>query len=177
LRLFVAVPLTDEARHHMSHLLDGGAIPGRLNHPDKWHITLRFLGEVDEVGKDRVSACLDGADLGVSFRVRWGGLGAFPRPSKANVLWVGVEQGFEHLEGLHETVEDALESAGFPPEDRPFRPHLTLSRIRPQQDVTALVERTESLGIAMPVDRIVLYRSHLGGGAARYEELESFPLG
>jgi 2'-5' RNA ligase len=176
-RLFVAVPLTEEARHHMSHLLDGASLPGRPHHPEKWHITLRFLGEVDEVARDRVAACLDEADLGEPFRVRWGGLDAFPRASKANVLWVGVEHGFDHLEALHARVERALDGAGFPPEDRPFRPHLTLSRIRPQQDVTELVERTESLGVTMPVDRVTLYRSHLGRGAARYEELESFPLG
>lgn len=177
MRLFVAVPLTDEARHHVDHLLDTGAIPGRLNHPDKWHLTLRFLGEVDEVARDRVMVCLDGTDLGDAFRVRWGGLGAFPRPSQATVLWVDVEQGFEHLEALHERVEGALDRAGFPPEERPFVPHLTLSRIRPPVDVTALVEGTDALEVAMPVDRIALYRSHLGGGPARYEELESFPLG
>ena len=69
-----------------------------------------------------------------------------------------------------------MEAAGFPPEDRPYRSHLTLSRIRPDQDVTAVLDAVPPLGLAMPVDRVVLYRSHLGPGGPRYEEVEAFPL-
>ncbi|MFH2072363.1 MAG: RNA 2',3'-cyclic phosphodiesterase, partial [Actinomycetota bacterium] len=61
--------------------------------------------------------------------------------------------------------------------DRPFRPPLTLSRIRPEEDVTSLLAAMPPLGVVMPVDRIVLYRSHLGRGGASYQEIEEFPLG
>jgi 2'-5' RNA ligase len=176
-RLFVAIPLTDEARHHLAHLLDPGAIPGRPTHPTAWHLTLRFIGEVDAVARDRVAAALDDADLDEPFAVRWGGLGAFPRPAKATVLWVGLASGDDRVDVLHDRVDEALDGAGLPPKDLPFRAHLTLSRIRPPEDVRGLVERTEALGVSMPVDRIALYRSHFGSGRARYEELESFPLG
>ena len=67
--------------------------------------------------------------------------------------------------------------AGFAAEDRPFRPHLTLSRFRPHQDVTSLLESVLIPAVPMPVGRIVLYRSHLGRGGATYEEMEEFPLG
>lgn len=177
-RTFVAVPMGAEARHRLAHLVDGAdPIPGRALHPRKWHLTLRFLGEIDAVQLDRVTASLDQSDLGEAFPMRWGGLGAFPRPRKATVLWVGVDRGEAELVALAEAVEESVVAAGLPPEERPFRPHLTLSRIRPPQDVAVLVDATAPLGVAMDVDRVALYRSHLGGSkGARYEELESFPL-
>jgi len=179
MRLFLAIPLTDEARHAIVHHLKGHLahpLPGRPVRPELWHLTLRFLGEVDEVGCDRVAREVDAADRGPAFDVRWSGLGAFPRARRANVLWLGVDRGEEEAESLAAAVEAAVEAAGFAPEDRPFRSHLTLSRIRPDQDVSTVLEAVPPLGLAMPVDRAVLYRSHLGPGGPRYEEIEAFPL-
>jgi len=179
MRLFLAIPLTDEARHAIVHHLKAHLahpLPGRPVRPELWHLTLRFLGEVDEVGCDRIIREVDAVARGPAFALRWGGLGAFPRARRANVLWLGLEQGQAEAERLAVEVEEAVEAAGFPPEDRPFRSHLTLSRIRPDQDVTAVLEAVPILGLAMPVGRVVLYRSHLGPGGPRYEELESFLL-
>jgi 2'-5' RNA ligase len=178
-RLFIAVPLTEDERHRIAHLLRSGiprGLPGRAVRPENWHLTLRFLGSTEPVARDRVTAEMDAADLGARFSVRWGGIGAFPRTRRATVLWLGLEEGGPALSRLAATVAEAVEAAGFPPEDRPFRGHLTLSRIRPHQDVTALVDGMEPLGGTMPVDRVVLVRSHLGRGGARYENLEEFPL-
>jgi 2'-5' RNA ligase len=119
---------------------------------------------------------VDAADRGPAFALRWGSLGAFPRPRRANVLWLGVDQGESAAESLAVAVEEAAEAAGFPPEDRPFRSHLTLSRLRPDQDVAAVLDAVPPLGLAMAVDRVVLYQSHLGPGGPRYEEVEAFPL-
>lgn len=179
-RLFVAAPLTGEARHALAALLrdrvpDG--LPGRPVPPPNWHLTLRFLGDVDEVGSDRLAAGLDRADLGAPFTIVWGGLGAFPRPARATVLWIGTAQGGPALAALAAAVEEAVQSAGFPSEERPFRGHLTLSRIRPDRDVRSLLAAVPPAGIAMQVERVVLYRSHLGPGGARYEQVEEFPLG
>ena len=179
MRLFLAIPLNDEARHAIVHHLKSHLsrpLPGRPVRPELWHLTLRFLGEVDEVGGDRIVRAVDDTDRGPAFALRWGSLGAFPRPRRANVLWLAVDQGESAAEGLAAVVEEAVEAAGFPPEDRPYRSHLTLSRLRPDQDVTAVLEAVPPLGLAMPVDRVVLYRSHLGPGGPRYEEVEAFPL-
>ncbi len=178
-RLFLAVPLTDDARHRIAHLLDERlprGIPGRSVRPGNWHVTLRFFGDVDHLRHDRIAAALDQADLGSAFVVRWDRLGAFPRPQRATVLWLGVDRGDTELCVLAAAVEGALEAAGEPPEDRPFRAHLTLSRIRPFQDVRAVIEAAGAVAVAMPVGRVVLYRSHLGAGGARYEEIEEFPF-
>ncbi|MBN2112581.1 MAG: RNA 2',3'-cyclic phosphodiesterase [Acidimicrobiia bacterium] len=179
MRLFLAIPLSDEARHAAVHHLKSHLdhpLPGRPVRPELWHLTLRFLGEVDEVGADRVTREVDEAERGAGFTLRWGALGAFPRPRRANVLWLGLERGEAEAERLAAVVEEAVEAAGSPPEDRPFRSHLTLSRIRPDQDVTAVLEAVPALGLDMAVNRVVLYRSHLGRGGPRYEEMEAFPL-
>jgi 2'-5' RNA ligase len=177
-RLFVAVPLEDETRQALAARLgEGSPLPGGLVPPANWHITLRFLGSVEQVTYNRMLEALDRARLGGPFRIAFGGLGAFPRAAGATVLWVSVEQGADHLSALATQVEGALEIAGIEAEDRPFSAHLTLSRIRPPQDVRPLIEATSSVGVRQTVTKVVVYRSHLGGRRpARYEELEDFPL-
>ena len=93
------------------------------------------------------------------------------------MLWIGADRGAADLGRLATDVEEAVVAAGFLQEERPFRSHLTLSRIRPHQDVSQLLETAGSFDLAMTVDRVVVYRSHLGRGGARYEEIEEFPLG
>jgi len=175
-RLFVAAALTDEVRHALASRLEGVAVPGRRVAAANWHLTLRFIGEVGEVEADRLTGSLDQADLGDRFWVRWGCLGAFPRPTKATVLWLGPQEGSEELIGLASRVEAAVLAAGAAADDRPFRPHLTLSRIRPPQDVVDLIEEVQPMGVRMSVERVLLMESHLGRGGARYLPVESFEL-
>jgi 2'-5' RNA ligase len=179
-RLFVALPLSEDARQALSTIVRErvpAGLPGRAVPPRNWHLTLRFLGDVDPVAADRLAAALDGADLGGAFSVSWGRLGAFPRPQRATVLWIGLADGADPLAALAARVEECARDAGFPAEDRPFRAHLTLARIRPDRDVRSLVEGFDPAGVTMTADHISLYRSHLGSGGARYEAVEEFPLG
>ncbi|HEX6909210.1 MAG TPA: 2'-5' RNA ligase family protein, partial [Longimicrobium sp.] len=68
-------------------------------------------------------------------------------------------------------------AAGFAPEETRYTPHLTISRIHPPRDVTQAIQRVPSLDLEMPVREVVVFRSHLGGGPARYEAIERFALG
>lgn len=180
-RLFVAVPLTDQVRAALvSHLMEATEdrpLPGKPVQPPSWHLTLRFLGTTGAVAYERLLAAMAEAEVGGRFTLTFGGLGAFPRAARATVLWLAIERGSDRLEQLAAHAEDAAQQAGLGPEDRPFHPHLTLSRIRPHQDVRPLIERMAPFPVPLPVDRLVVYRSHLGRGGARYEELESFELG
>jgi 2'-5' RNA ligase len=175
-RLFVAVSLTDKATARIAERVEGMDLPGRDVPPEKWHLTLRFIGGVEEPVLDRITRALDEADLGEPFRIGWAGLGAFPKPKQASVVWVGLSEGEDEMQALFESVEDALEAAGLEPEDRPFNPHLTISRLRPQGDVRRLVDAFEPVGGTMEVGSIDLYESHLGRGGAQYKVLESFAL-
>lgn len=179
-RLFVAVPLSDDVRAALAaHVLDFAGdrpLPGKPVPPPNWHLTMRFLGPADDVAHDRLSAALAGAALGGPFTVTFGGLGAFPRPARATVLWQAIDGGADRLAELASFSEEAAQQAGFAPEDRPFHAHLTLSRIRPPQDVRPLIDAVTPFAGSLWVDRLVVYRSHLGPGGARYEALETFPL-
>ena len=179
-RLFLAVPLTDEVRAalavHIMHRTGDLPLPGKPVPPPNWHVTMRFLGPTDEVAYDRLLAALAGATQGGPFLVTFGGLGAFPRPTRATVLWQAIDGGADRLGELALLSEEAAQQAGFAPEDRPFHAHLTISRIRPHQDVRPLIEAVAPFAGSLQVDRLVVYLSHLGPGGARYEELESFPL-
>lgn len=177
-RIFLAVPLSDRARGALSAALrEHGPLPGKPVPPESWHLTLRFLGDTPAAARERLREEVVRAPLGAPFAIRFGRYGAFPRAARATVLWLGVEEGEEPLRALAAEIEAAARRAGFPAESRPFRPHLTLSRIRTPENASALLDRLPPFPEPMPVSEVVLYRSHLGRGPARYEALESFALG
>jgi 2'-5' RNA ligase len=91
-------------------------------------------------------------------------------------LWLGIEQGADEIEALADRCESAAQAAGFSPEDRPFHPHVTLSRIRPWQDLRPLVERFPRFPATQTVEAITLFRSILGQGGAGYETVDTVPL-
>ena len=177
-RLFLAVALTDEVVHGLAAFLTEETLrlPGRPASPEKWHVTMRFLGSATALQRDRVLEFLDEHLVVEPFVMGFGVLGAFPKPSKASVLWLGIDRGGEHLATMAEVSEVAAQMAGLDPEDRPFHPHLTLSRIRPPMNVAALVDRVPRFPLSMDVDRLTLFRSHLGRDGARYEAVDSVML-
>lgn len=173
-RVFAAVPVPGEARVDLTDRLSGLGIPGRVVPAENWHITLRFLGKVDPVSYQRfLHGMTPVSGLG-TFRIRLGQVGAFPNPKKAAVVWAGIESGAEDLGRMATLAEEAVAAAGLPAEERPFHPHLTLSRVRPPVDVGGLVG--EEIGVGWRCDRVVVYRSVHGRGGARYEPLETFGL-
>lgn len=173
-RLFVAVPLTEKARQEIIARLP--ALPGRLVPPQNWHFTLRFLGDSEPRMREQLVAELRKARFGSGFSIRFGGLGAFPRAKRARIVWLGVDDGAERLISVAEAVESAVRRAGFPAEERPFRPHLTLSRIEPTRSVAEVLTGQLPLNIQMPVTEVALVRSELGKGPAQYQTVESFRL-
>ena len=174
-RLFIGVPLTPDARAAIVRVMPK-ALPGKLVAAEKWHFTLRFLGPTSREARDTIIARLSSVTLGSAFKIRFGELGAFPNPRRARVLWLGVTRGGERLSDLAAIAEDAARSAGFAAEGRGFTPHLTLSRIDPAQNITALLAQNHSYAIETTITALILYRSRLGGGPARYEEAARFDL-
>lgn len=170
-RLFAALVPPPEVVLALDDAIAAWDVPGRRVPPENWHVTLRFVGRLDEVRWDRWRSELDRADLGGPLRVRLGGPGAFPRPGRATVVFARVEA--RGLAELAATVEEATVAAGIEPEERPFHPHLTLARVRPPADVTRLTDETEGAGIPWRADRLHL----MAGVGSRYRSFESFRLG
>ncbi|MFB3109603.1 MAG: RNA 2',3'-cyclic phosphodiesterase [Acidimicrobiia bacterium] len=173
-RVFVAVPLPTEVRMALADRTSILAIPGRLVPLENWHLTLRFLGAVGEITYERFLSGLSLIEDVPSFSIRLGAFGGFPNERKASVMWAGVVEGAEELRRLNEIAEEAAQTAGLEPDDRPYRPHLTLSRIRPPEDIGRLT--TETLDLRWSCHEIVVYESRLSGGGVSYEPLEMFSM-
>jgi len=150
--------------------------------PENLHLTLKFLGQVEESRISAIGEAVADAATGCGpVHLVFQGLGAFPSPRAARVVWIGVSHGAEALAELQARIEAGLEKLGFAREARPFSAHLTLGRVRGpahrEQLARALTGATaEPLG-EMVLDRIELMRSNLNAGGARYTILHSFPLG
>lgn len=177
-RLFLAVGLDDDTTHalaaHLGAHLDG-TLPGSVVPPENWHVTLRFLGKVTDVVMDRVLAHLDQHCTVEPFSVRFGGMGAFPRPRRATVAWLATEA--PELAELAAACEEAAVAAGLMPEERPFHPHLTLARIRPPEDLSDLVAEFPRFPRSMRIADVTLYESVLQGSrSARYEVVDRIEL-
>ena len=184
MRLFVAiappVAVLDE--------LDALAGPLRTGRQDlrwtsreAWHVTLAFLGQVDESAAARLLPRLErAARRHHTFRLAFSGAGAFPAATRANVLWSGLSGDRRALAQLAESVAAGASRAGAPPPDRGrrFEPHLTLARCRMPADATELVATLAGYqGQPWTADRIHLVRSRLGApGQPRYATLGSWPL-
>ncbi len=146
------------------------------------HLTLRFLGPTLDERRPAVEAAMRAAAAGARpFPIRIGGGGAFPSPARPRVLWLGVTTGAEQLAALAGDLATALAAAGWPPEERPFRAHLTLARADGVRagpaTARALVAEAERFSSEWVADRVVLFESHTGGGPARYEALLEVPFG
>lgn len=177
-RLFVGIPIEARLRAELEAYLAAAfpdGVPGRAVPPANWHLTLRFLGATDAERHRRIAGELRRIAL-PPFGLAFTSLGAFPKPARATVLWVGVDDGGSETRALAASIEAAAVRAGFAPEPKPYSPHLTLSRLREPADLRRTIERTPAFGGRMAVDAFVLFRSHLGGGPPRYEALERYPL-
>ena len=183
LRLFVAVDMPEEvgialeeAVRPWRERLDGGRWVPR----DNWHVTLKFLGRTYPRLVAMVqSVCGEVAAEVAPFQVRVSGLGVFPGPGRARVLWAGLDDREGRLVELAAALDSRL-AKEFTPEKRAFTPHLTVARFNPPVTMREHAEALAAAEIGAPefvVDRLVLYRSHLSPRGARYEALEGFPLG
>jgi 2'-5' RNA ligase len=143
----------------------------------QWHVTLQFLGRV-EAADAITSALADAVATRGPSRVRLGGGGGFPKPARASVLWLGVVQGAKALGDLSADVGAAASSCGAAPDERPFRPHVTLARARAGADVRALLDVIGEgpVGPAWTIDEVVLFSSDTRPEGARYTAVRRIPL-
>lgn len=181
LRLFLALDLPGAHRERAGEVAEDLRARGwdaRWVPPGNHHVTLRFLGATDGATlpalRDAVAAAVRGHPAPV---LVLRGLGAFPSPRRARVLWAGVHDPSGNLPGLAGALERALEPLGWAPEARPFAAHLTLARLRVPRSVEPLPADPFRGLESVPVSEVVLYRSKLHPSGARYERVDGFPLG
>jgi 2'-5' RNA ligase len=182
-RLFFSLPLPGPVRDALRPPIDAARAVGRgvsFGKIEQLHFTLAFLGEQPEARLGAAMAAAEEAVRGLEgFDLAIGGAGAFPSTGRPRVLWLGVPRGGSQLVDVAHRLSSELRQRGFDLEDRPFRAHLTIGRVRPGGDrearsaLTAL--RSGELA-SFRVDGIRLVQSVLGAGGATHTELRSFPL-
>jgi RNA 2',3'-cyclic 3'-phosphodiesterase len=180
LRLFIAVDIPEEIRGTLATatepLMD--KLPrARWVPPQNWHVTLKFLGST----WPRLLAWVTGTVGAVAseqrpFASALTGLGVFPSPRRARVLWAGLDDRDRRFAGITGDLDAVLERE-FKKEKRAFTPHLTVARFDPPVQIP---EETLAVPIekaSFAVDRLVLYRSYLQRPAPRYERVAEFGFG
>ncbi len=180
-RLFFAVELPPEARAEAVRVagLMGEVLPGaaRFTPEESLHLTLKFI---PELGSDRIPKLLASAVPKLAavepFRVELRGSGAFPNLREARVLWIGVGEGATPLARIARKLDQSAGRQGVPRDRQPFRPHLTLARLRePAALAVDALPVPETL--AFSVEEVVLYESRLSSSGAVHSPLARLPLG
>jgi len=183
MRLFLAVFPPAEVQRAAFGVIEALRRPGdgvSWVKPENLHYTLRFLGELGEDGARRAAeSATEAAAKSREFAAALGGLGAFPNPRRARVIWIGMSEGGEALVALAHALDRALVKRGFGAPDKPFSAHLTLGRVRePGRDWT------ETLAEPVPadpparftVDRICVVESQLSPRGSIYTVRVGAPL-
>jgi RNA 2',3'-cyclic 3'-phosphodiesterase len=176
IRLFVAIDLPQAVRDRLAGM--GGGVPNaRWVPPENMHLTLRFIGEVENGLAQDIDTALTKL-YAPGFDIELHGVGFFGKASAARLLWARVRRS-EPLLRLQTKVEAALWDAGMPAEERKFSPHVTLARMRraPADRLQHFVaDHAAFLSGPIPVDHITLYSSFRSGSGPVYQAEAEYSL-
>jgi 2'-5' RNA ligase len=188
-RLFIAIELPSsvlaqlaEIQEHLNKRTPPGTV--RWVNPDGIHLTLKFLGDVSVTKRDSLEkALLKAVEGHKPFTLSTGSLGCFPNANRPRVAWISLQNQVEALTALRDAVERLIAPLGYPTEDRPFSPHLTLGRVKREASRNN-IQRLGELITTSPtppaqrwqVTSVSLIRSELRPTGAVYTPLFHAPL-
>jgi 2'-5' RNA ligase len=173
----VRVQLQDHARRLREVVPDASA---SWSNPENIHLTLKFFGDIAKDDLTRISDAAARVAESSTFQVEIGGTGVFPKASRPQVLWIGVEDSSGGLSELQRRFEQECAKVGFAIEDRAYKPHLTIARIRRPDGARRLAEthlQTEFRFTEIRVSELVLFRSELSPNGSRYTAISRHTLG
>ena len=188
MRLFLAVdlplPMLQQVADGVEELRKsaGSGRQFRWLGTDNLHITLKFLGEVEEIQVNQLSGCCASIEWS-GFGLKLGGSGYFPSVNRPRVFWQGFSAGIDEMRGLLARVERCAAGIGVLKDSRPYTPHLTLARIKPSKDGNAVAAFRQiqkeaddllPVGSSFPVTTFSLYQSQLTPAGAVYTRLDTF---
>jgi len=167
IRAFIAIDLPPAVKAALADVAAtlGGRVPRgvvRWVRPEQMHLTLRFLGDTPTDRLPALAAALDALAAGhAPFALRLTGVGCFPNARRPRVVWVGLGGEEAKLTALAAALEAALRPLGWPPEDRPFRAHLTLGRVKDEQAAQGIDWSAAVPALEVPVTAVHLIESQL----------------
>lgn len=186
IRAFLAIRFPPEVQQSLAKLQEGlRPLLPQLNwvRQENIHVTLKFFGYIPLAMVDQLHEAL--REVGpqiTSFSLNIQGIGVFPHLRSPRVLWAGLTGSVDRLIDLHDQIQLLLEPFGFPIEEKPFHPHVTLARIKShwREVGTALKAGgyldSRAVVSKLSIDRLVLYRSELSSSGPCYEALWNVPL-
>lgn len=177
IRVFISIEIPDKTS------LDGplsylGGIKGvRTSPAEQIHITLRFIGDIDESKVDTVEDCVRRAVSGIGpFNIKVSGAGAFPKRERPSVVWIGASPQRE-MAAIADRIGDNLRRAGIDFDGKPFKSHITVGRCRGPADLSGFFERFSGSDFTeFQCDEILVMRSVLGPSGAKHTVLRRIPL-
>jgi 2'-5' RNA ligase len=181
-RIFTAIDISDEARATVADYIENlrGAFPQirvGWEKAEKLHLTLKFLGDIDEIRLENlIEAVGNTASQISSFRLQISDTGVFPSVRKARILWLGLKDETGELQNLNKSLEADCEQIGFAKEKRNFKPHLTIARLREPHKSKELVERhleNEFKSVEFQVSEITIYESRLQKTGSIYKAIKN----
>ena len=156
-----------------------GAI--RWVRPEGIHLTLKFFGDISAYDVENISETIASKTTTVppiTLEIR--GMGAFPDVNRPRVIWLGITGQLAPLLSLQRDLEEVFSKLGFPKENRPFRAHLTMGRVRVPKGIIGLAPSVEAgrnlMAGNFTVGEITLFQSSLSPQGAIYSKLAAFPL-
>lgn len=186
-RLFVACEVPDDVKQSIGGVIEtlksrsGSAV--RWIRPGGVHVTLKFLGEVPVKKLPRIKLAIQEAVVGhAPFELEFSNIGTFGGREGLRIMWVGIAGDVLRLEALVRAVNAALAVVGFEPERRPFRPHLTLGRVRDEIPTRQRAQIEVDVGkLDVPLtswrtSQVSLMRSRITATTVTYEVIATFPL-
>ena len=183
MRCFVAIRLPDQINQELGrHIryLEGAGAAVRWVKEDTLHVTLKFLGDVqDDEIKAVHHALSEVRRAAMSLSVQ--DLGCFPPKGKPRVVWAGLAGDTDALASLAADIDARVGPLGYPPEQRAFRAHLTIGRVKGPRNLDQLMLAIQKRGgqlstPAVEIDAFTLYQSELGKAGPRYYKIGSYPL-
>ena len=179
-RIFAAIELSTGIRNRIQQHIEQlrAAVPDcqpSWSRVESMHLTVKFFGDVEQ---SKIAQIADAASRSVknfsSFQILIHGTGVFPKPSQPRVIWIGVEDPTKQLLRLQSEFEVECAREGFTKEVRPFRPHLTIARIRKPEGARKLAEVNNNLGFEtmnLEIKELVVFRSELSSKGSKYTAL------
>lgn len=191
MRLFLAIELPDPVRQHLSELIARYSIRDVVTvawgddfgvsstRPENLHLTLKFLGEVDESAVTELTDALNQVDVGAPMRLRAAFMDLLPPRGPIRVIAAGLDGDIHLLARLHRSVEDCCAGLGYPTERRDYRPHVTLARAKRPIPKPLRQDLLDALQPKLPgpefrTESFSLFQSRLGGGPPQYIRLARF---
>ncbi|MFH0791569.1 MAG: RNA 2',3'-cyclic phosphodiesterase [Candidatus Omnitrophota bacterium] len=187
MRAFIAIDLPQEVKNYLANLqtrLKTSGADVKWVEPQNIHLTLKFLGEIDEKTLHKIISILE--DIAIeknSYPINLSSLGAFPKINCPRILWVGINKGEKETKEIAKKLEETIEKIGIPAEPKPFSCHITIGRTRSMLNRDKLIENLKiqdnnlkKENLEFDVTKISLFKSTLTPKGPIYEVIKETEL-